>query len=50
MELTMVTRKSKICQMQGKAFVDGALVAEAEMMASIIERTDSSISGAQKRS
>jgi UDP-3-O-[3-hydroxymyristoyl] N-acetylglucosamine deacetylase / 3-hydroxyacyl-[acyl-carrier-protein] dehydratase len=36
-ELTMVSRKSKICVMAGKAFVDGNLVAEAEMMASIIE-------------
>jgi len=39
-ELTMVSRRSRICQMKGKAFVDGNLVAEAEMMASIIERTD----------
>ena len=39
-ELTMLNRKSKICQMVGKAFVDGNLVAEAEMMASIIERKD----------
>ena len=50
MELTMMTRKSKICQMQGKAYVDGALVAEAEMMASIIDRKDPSTSGAGKRS
>jgi UDP-3-O-[3-hydroxymyristoyl] N-acetylglucosamine deacetylase/3-hydroxyacyl-[acyl-carrier-protein] dehydratase len=50
MELTMLTRKSKICQMQGKAYVDGALVAEAEMMASIIDRKDPSTSGAGKRS
>jgi UDP-3-O-[3-hydroxymyristoyl] N-acetylglucosamine deacetylase / 3-hydroxyacyl-[acyl-carrier-protein] dehydratase len=40
-ELTMVSRKSKICIMSGKAFVDGSLVAEAEMMASIIDRLDS---------
>ena len=39
-ELTMINRKSKICVMAGKAFVDGNLVAEAEMMASIIERKD----------
>jgi len=39
-ELTMLSRKSKICVMAGKAFVDGTLVAEAEMMASIIERKD----------
>jgi UDP-3-O-[3-hydroxymyristoyl] N-acetylglucosamine deacetylase/3-hydroxyacyl-[acyl-carrier-protein] dehydratase len=39
-ELTMINRKSKICVMAGKAFVDGNLVAEAEMMASIIERKE----------
>ncbi len=39
-ELTMLNRKSKICLMAGKAFVDGNLVAEAEMMASIIERKE----------
>jgi UDP-3-O-[3-hydroxymyristoyl] N-acetylglucosamine deacetylase/3-hydroxyacyl-[acyl-carrier-protein] dehydratase len=39
-ELTMMSRKSKICQMKGLAFVDGALVAEAEMMASIVPRAD----------
>jgi UDP-3-O-[3-hydroxymyristoyl] N-acetylglucosamine deacetylase/3-hydroxyacyl-[acyl-carrier-protein] dehydratase len=37
-ELDMVTRKSRVCQMNGKAFVDGALVAEAEMLASIVTR------------
>ena len=37
-ELKMVNRKSKICVMAGKAFVDGVLVAEAELMASIIDR------------
>ena len=38
-ELTMVNRKSKICQMKGLAYVDGNLVAEAEMMATIVPRT-----------
>jgi len=37
-ELKMTNRKSKICVMSGKAFVDGQLVAEAELMASIIDR------------
>ena len=37
-ELKMVSRKSRICVMRGEAFVDGNLVAEAEMMASIIDR------------
>lgn len=40
-ELTMVSRKSKICMMKGLAYVDGNLVAEAEMMASIVPRTGS---------
>jgi UDP-3-O-[3-hydroxymyristoyl] N-acetylglucosamine deacetylase/3-hydroxyacyl-[acyl-carrier-protein] dehydratase len=37
-ELRMVTRRSRVCQMNGKAFVNGQLVAEAEMMASIVDR------------
>ena len=40
-ELTLRTRKTRICQMSGKAFVDGHLVAEADMMASIVDRKDS---------
>ncbi len=40
-ELKMTTRKSRICTMSGKAYVDGSLVAEAELMASIIDRNDS---------
>jgi len=39
-ELKMVTRKSRICTMSGKAYVDGTLVAEADLMASIIDRND----------
>jgi UDP-3-O-[3-hydroxymyristoyl] N-acetylglucosamine deacetylase/3-hydroxyacyl-[acyl-carrier-protein] dehydratase len=39
-ELTMVSRKSKICQMKGLAFVDGNLVAEADMLASIVPRSE----------
>ncbi|MDD8018463.1 MAG: bifunctional UDP-3-O-[3-hydroxymyristoyl] N-acetylglucosamine deacetylase/3-hydroxyacyl-ACP dehydratase [Bacteroidota bacterium] len=37
-ELTMVSRRSKVCVMQGKAFVDGQLVCEAELMATIVDR------------
>jgi len=37
-QMTMISRRSKICTMRGEAYVDGHLVAEAEMMASIIER------------
>lgn len=47
-ELTMLNRKSKICVMAGKAFVDGNLVAEAEMMASIIERKETKPSDGQR--
>jgi UDP-3-O-[3-hydroxymyristoyl] N-acetylglucosamine deacetylase / 3-hydroxyacyl-[acyl-carrier-protein] dehydratase len=39
-ELKMVNRKSRICTMSGKAYVDGQLVAEADLMASIIDRND----------
>ncbi|HUI10176.1 MAG TPA: bifunctional UDP-3-O-[3-hydroxymyristoyl] N-acetylglucosamine deacetylase/3-hydroxyacyl-ACP dehydratase [Bacteroidota bacterium] len=39
-ELTMMSRKSRICQMKGLAFVDGTLVAEAEMLASIVPRNE----------
>jgi UDP-3-O-[3-hydroxymyristoyl] N-acetylglucosamine deacetylase/3-hydroxyacyl-[acyl-carrier-protein] dehydratase len=38
LELTLVSRKTRMCVMRGKAFVDGYLVAEAEMMASIVDR------------
>jgi UDP-3-O-[3-hydroxymyristoyl] N-acetylglucosamine deacetylase/3-hydroxyacyl-[acyl-carrier-protein] dehydratase len=41
-ELNMLSRKSRICVMAGKAFVDGNLVAEAEMMASIVDRVGAS--------
>ncbi len=37
-EVTMLSRRSRTCQLMGKAFVDGTLVAEAELMATIIDR------------
>ena len=37
-ELTMVSRRSKVCVMTGKAFVDGQLVCEAELMATVVDR------------
>lgn len=37
-EVEMVSKRSKICQMNGKAFVDGALVAEAQLSAAIVDR------------
>jgi UDP-3-O-[3-hydroxymyristoyl] N-acetylglucosamine deacetylase/3-hydroxyacyl-[acyl-carrier-protein] dehydratase len=42
LELDMVSRRSKICQMNGKAYVDGILVAEAELSAAIVDRIDGS--------
>ncbi|MBI4536046.1 MAG: bifunctional UDP-3-O-[3-hydroxymyristoyl] N-acetylglucosamine deacetylase/3-hydroxyacyl-ACP dehydratase [Ignavibacteriae bacterium] len=40
LELKMVSRKGKICAMTGKAYVSGTLVAEAEMMASFVDRNN----------
>ena len=40
-ELTMKSRRSKVCQMEGKAYVDGQLVCEAELMATIVDRPKS---------
>jgi UDP-3-O-[3-hydroxymyristoyl] N-acetylglucosamine deacetylase/3-hydroxyacyl-[acyl-carrier-protein] dehydratase len=37
LELKLMTRKTRVCQMVGKAYVQGQLVAEAEMMASIVD-------------
>jgi UDP-3-O-[3-hydroxymyristoyl] N-acetylglucosamine deacetylase/3-hydroxyacyl-[acyl-carrier-protein] dehydratase len=37
LELKLVTRKTRVCQMVGKAYVQGQLVAEAEMMASLVD-------------
>ena len=37
-ELTMVNRRSKVCTMRGEAYVDGQLVCEAEMMATIVDK------------
>ena len=40
LEVTLVNRRSKTCIMSGKAYVDGNIVAEAEMMAAIVNRLD----------
>jgi 3-hydroxymyristoyl/3-hydroxydecanoyl-(acyl carrier protein) dehydratase len=37
-ELTMIRQKSRVCKMKGLATVGDALVAEAELMASIMEQ------------
>lgn len=39
-EVEMVSKRSKICQMNGKAYVDGILVAEAQLSAAIVDRID----------
>jgi UDP-3-O-[3-hydroxymyristoyl] N-acetylglucosamine deacetylase/3-hydroxyacyl-[acyl-carrier-protein] dehydratase len=40
-ELELLKKRSNTVKMQGKAYVDGELVAEAEMMAAIVNRTES---------
>lgn len=37
-EMELVKKRASSCKMSGKAFVDGELVAEAEMLAAIIDR------------
>jgi 3-hydroxyacyl-[acyl-carrier-protein] dehydratase len=37
-QLEMISKRSKICVMNGKAFVDNNLVAEAELTAAIVEK------------
>jgi len=37
-ELTMISRRSKVCTMKGEAYVDGQLACEAEMMAMIVDK------------
>jgi 3-hydroxymyristoyl/3-hydroxydecanoyl-(acyl carrier protein) dehydratase len=41
LDLVMVSRKTRIIQMKGRAYVDGALVAEGDFMAAIVDRTNS---------
>ncbi len=45
MQVEMVSRRSKIATMTGKAFVDGTLVAEAEMTAAIVDANSEPTSG-----
>jgi UDP-3-O-[3-hydroxymyristoyl] N-acetylglucosamine deacetylase/3-hydroxyacyl-[acyl-carrier-protein] dehydratase len=37
-ELEMIAFRGKTCRMKGQAFVDGQLVAEAEMMAAVVDK------------
>ncbi|MFQ5583408.1 MAG: 3-hydroxyacyl-ACP dehydratase FabZ, partial [Calditrichia bacterium] len=41
MELELVKKRATTCKMTGKAFVNGELVAEAEMMAAIVDKNNS---------
>ena len=47
-EVTIGYRKSRVCQVIGKAFVDGQLVAEAEIMASIVDRPNAGVTQQQQ--
>ena len=40
LEVTITNRRSKMFVMKGKAYVDGYIVAEAEMMAAVVDRLD----------
>ncbi len=40
LELTMIQKRSRMTIMQGRAFVDGNLVCEAELMAAVVDRTN----------
>jgi len=40
LEVEMMTRRTKVIQIRGKAYVDGALVAEGEFTAAIVDRAD----------
>jgi len=42
LEVEMMSRRSKVIQIRGKAFVDGALVAEGEFTAIIVDRESTS--------
>jgi UDP-3-O-[3-hydroxymyristoyl] N-acetylglucosamine deacetylase/3-hydroxyacyl-[acyl-carrier-protein] dehydratase len=47
-DLKLVNRRSKIAVMHGKAYVDGNLVAEAELSAAIVDRNTDSESASKK--
>jgi len=50
MELEMVSRRSKIAVMRGRAYVDGQLVCEAELSAAIVDRVTGPDGGDGKKS
>jgi UDP-3-O-[3-hydroxymyristoyl] N-acetylglucosamine deacetylase/3-hydroxyacyl-[acyl-carrier-protein] dehydratase len=40
LDIEMVSRRSKVIQIRGKAYVDGALVAEGDFTAAVVDRQD----------
>ncbi len=45
LDVEMVSRRSKVIQIRGKAYVDGNLVAEGEFLAAVVDRQDGVASG-----
>ncbi|MGH9723188.1 MAG: 3-hydroxyacyl-ACP dehydratase FabZ [Bryobacteraceae bacterium] len=45
LEMTMLKRKASVAKMAGKATVDGALVAEAEVMCKLADKEESQAAG-----
>ena len=50
MEIQMISRRSKLIQIRGEAFVDGNLVAEGEFTAAIVDRDDGKPTGNDRSS
>ena len=50
MEIQMISRRSKLIQIRGEAFVDGNLVAEGEFTAAIVDREDGKPTGNERSS
>jgi beta-hydroxyacyl-ACP dehydratase FabZ len=42
-EMTLLKRKASVAKMAGKAYVDGVVVAEAEVMCKLADKTDAEI-------
>ena len=45
LDVEMVSRRTKVIQIRGKAYVDGNLVAEGEFLAAVVDRQDGVASG-----
>ncbi|MEK7263054.1 MAG: 3-hydroxyacyl-ACP dehydratase FabZ, partial [Bacteroidota bacterium] len=44
LEMSLISRRNKLCVMSGKAFVDGNIVSEAEFTAVVVERNNKPLS------